>query len=122
MDGLAIDDLDEFFRELDDPFAELSQDILHMLDEVFGSNPDARTRGAGLTRALSGGANRIPLIKSQIEAQLHDDNRISASNVLITARPTEKGSYDVHLVVVVNGQELGFDYVTDGFGIKRRPT
>lgn len=119
MDGLAFDDMDEFGRELDDPFEELVQDVVHGLLETFGSNPDVLSRGAGLSSALSGPANRIPMIKAQIESQLHDDTRLTSSACNIT--PTaERGSYRVDLVLGVNGAELELAFVTDSAGGVRR--
>lgn len=119
MDGLAFDDMDEFGRELDDPFEELVQDVVHLLLEAYGSNPDALTRGAGLTGALSGPDKRIPTIRAQIESQLHDDTRLS--NATVSIQPTDtRGSYRVDLVLTVNGDELGVTLLTDSAGGVRR--
>lgn len=119
MDGLAFDDMDEFGRELDDPFEELVQDVIHGLLESYGSNPDVLTRGAGLVAALSGPANRIEAIRAEIEAQLHGDTRISSSTVDI--QPTgDRGSYAVKIVLQVNGDEVPIALVVDsGGGIQR---
>lgn len=118
-DGLAFDDLDEFARELDDPFEELVQDVVHGLLEVFGSNPDVLTRGAGLAAALSGPASRIPSLKAQIEAQLHDDVRIVNPTVEITSTDT-RGTYRIDIVIEVNGDELELAFLTDSGGGVRR--
>lgn len=120
-DGLALDDLDEFGRELDDPLEELVQDVVHMLLETYGSNPDVLTRGAGLIAALSGPANRIPVIQSLIETQLVADDRISAASVDI--QPTgERGSYAIGLVIQVNAVALAVNLVVDSGGGVRRVT
>lgn len=119
MDGLAFDDLDDQGRELDDPLQELEQDVVHILLETFGSNPDDLARGIGLGGAISGNAKRVPHIKSQIESQLHDDERIQNASCEIT--PTDsRGAYRVDLTLVVAGQTLGLSYLTDGAGGIRR--
>lgn len=119
MDGLAFDDMDEFGRELDDPFEELVQDVVHGLLETYGSNPDVLTRGAGLVAALSGPANRLPGMRAQIEAQLRDDVRISNATVDIRATDA-RGAYAIEIVLDVNGTEIGIDLVVDSAGGVRR--
>lgn len=119
MDGLAFDDMDEFGRELDDPFEELVQDVVHLLLESYGSNPDVLNRGVGLAGALSGPANRIPGLQAQIEAQLNDDVRISRAKVRISATDTT-GTYRVDLEIQVNGEEINLAFVTDSAGGVRR--
>ncbi len=121
MDGLAFDDMDEFARELDDPIAELDQDVVHILLEVFGSNPDVTTRGVGLVQALSGPANRIPGMEAHAKSQLEDDPRIDRATVTIS--PTDaRGAYRVDLVILVNNVELGAAYAVDSAGGVRRIT
>lgn len=120
MDGLAFDDMDEFARELDDPFAELLQDVVHGLLEVYGSNPDALTRGAGLVAALSGPANLIPAIKAQIEAQLHDDSRVLSATCAITKDPSARDAYRIDIVLLVNGDELELGLLVDAVGGVKR--
>jgi hypothetical protein len=121
MDGLAFDDMDEFARELDDPREELVQDVIHLLIETYGSNPDVRTRGVGLIGALSGPANRIPSIKAQAEAQLHDDSRLTNATVDIT--PTgNRGEYRIDLALFVNTEEINASITVDVAGnITRLP-
>ncbi len=121
MDGLAFDDMDEFGRELDDPLAELVQDVVHLLLEVFGSNPDALGRGVGLVAALSGPASRIPGIRAQIESQLHDDPRISNAKATITATDS-RGTYRIDLEIEVNGADLALALEVDSGGGVRRVT
>lgn len=118
-DGLAFDDMDEFGRELDDPFEELVQDVVHGLLEAFGSNPDVLSRGAGLAAALSGPAKRLPVVKAQIGAQLHEDARISSATVDIVPTDT-RGRYRVDLVLEVNAKELELAFLVDGGGGVRR--
>lgn len=119
MDGLAFDDMDEFGRELDDPFEELVQDVVHGLLESFGSNPSLRSRGAGLVAALSGPSSRIPIVKEQIESQLRDDDRLTGATVDI--QPTgERGSYAIKLLLGVNLDEIGVALVVDSAGGIRR--
>lgn len=119
MDGLAFDDMDEFGRELDDPLAELEQDVIHMLLETYGSNPDVLTRGIGLIAALSGPANRLPSVKALAEQQLEEDDRIDRAQVTFTPTDT-RGEYRVDLVLQVSDTELGITLIVDGAGNWRR--
>lgn len=91
MDLLCLDDLDEYGREIDDPEAELVQDVVHTLLEAYGTNPDAPTRGLGLEDALSGTAE--PSLKHRIETELAEDDRIDA----VTATIADVGGSGVRI-------------------------
>lgn len=119
MDGLCFDDLDEFARELDDPFAELEQDVVHGLLETFGSNVDAPTRGAGLAAALSGPSTRLPTIRARIESQLRDDARLTNATCAIEPG-ANRGEYRVDIVLQINEDELALAFVADSAGGIRR--
>jgi hypothetical protein len=122
MDGLCFDDMDEFGRELDDPFLELEQDIVHVLFEAFGSNPDALTRGAGLRALLSGPASNLPRAKAQIEGAFAGDDRVVRIKADITSTD-ERGRYAIALAVTLaNGVEISRSYLVDNLGGVRRST
>jgi len=112
VDALAWDDLDEFGRELDDPLAELEQDIVHMLLESYGTNPDAPTRSIGLEDALSGASD--PGLQHRIETKLTDDARIDAAEATLTDEGG--GVTRVDLRIVANEAELGVTFTFDGAG------
>jgi hypothetical protein len=112
VDGLAFDDLDLYGREMNDPLAELEQDVVHLLLESFGSNPDAPRRGAGLLDALSGAYDAG--LRSRIEGKLTDDARIDAAKVTLTAET--ESSVRIDIEIQVNETELGLSYVVDNVG------
>jgi hypothetical protein len=118
MDLLCYDDLDEFGRELDDPLAELEQDVVHMLLESYRSNPDAPERSIGLLDALSGATN--PGLRHLIETKLEQDDRIDAAEATLTAEPGNVVRIELRLQV--NQQELGMSFELDGLGNVRRTT
>lgn len=118
-DGLCLDDLDEFGRELYDPLEELVQDVVHMLLEPWGSNIDAPSRGCGLGAALSGSAKNLPRMQSLIAHQLQQDDRISDATVDI--QPTgDRGSWSVKLVLQLHTETLNIALVVDSAGGVRR--
>lgn len=112
MDGLCFDDMDENARELDDPLAELEQDIAHQLLESWGTNLDAPDRSIGLEDQLS--AYSSPNLKNYIEKKLLDDDRISA----VQATITQVGAVtnQISLSVEANEDELGIVLQFDGAG------
>lgn len=112
VDALAFDDLDEFGRELDDPIAELEQDIVHMLFESYGSNPDAPQRSIGLEDALSGPIDTG--LKYQIESKLTNDLRIVGAQATLTK--LDGGTVRIDLQIQANESELGIALVFDGAG------
>jgi hypothetical protein len=118
MDVLCTDDLDEFGRDIDDPLAELDQDVLHMLLESFGSNPDALSRGVSLRAALSGPVTVD--LRRQIETRLTTDARISAARATLTE--IEASSYRIDLVLQLDEEEIGMTFITDAAGNIRRAT
>lgn len=116
MDVLCYEDLDEFGRDLDDPLAELEQDVVHMLLEAYGSNPDAPERSIGLEDALNGPTD--PSLSHRIEAKLTDDPRINAARAVITANG--RSGQRIALTIQVNETELGITLVRDALGNIRR--
>ncbi len=115
-DVICYSDLDEFGRELDDPLAELEQDVVHMLLESYGSNCDATTRSIGLEDALSGPEN--PGLRHFIQTKLTDDPRIDAAEVTITS--TGDNTTRIDVAIQANESELGVSFETDGNGTVRR--
>jgi hypothetical protein len=112
MDVLCFDDLDLFGRDIDDPIAELEQDIVHTLFETYGSNAAAPTRGIGLEDALSGVAD--PGLAHRIETQLLDDVRITSVKATITQVDTKTQRID--LAIQADETELGIALQYDGAG------
>lgn len=117
-DFLCFSDLDPFGRELDDPLAELEQDIVHMLLESYRSNPDALTRSIGLEDALSD-AN-APGLRERIESKLTDDDRITDADV--TLSDAGNGVTRIDLRIVANETVLNISLNFDGNGNVVRST
>ncbi len=116
MDGLCLDDMDEFGRELDDPFLELEQDVVHVLLETFGSNPDDLTRGAGLRSALSGPAKNLLRTKAQIEGAFEGDDRLTSVRADL-AQGDGRGSYKLALTLTLaSGVQIARSYLVDSLG------
>lgn len=104
-DVLCFDDLDLFGRELDDPLAELEQDLVHRVYEVPGSNLDDPERGLGLRDRLNGIEDAA--LGPQIEAELSRDGRVDAARA--TRKDVSASSREFEVVIQVNGKQLNLD-------------
>ncbi len=120
MDALCLDDLDQFGGELDDPLAELAQDLYHRVIEAPGSNFDDVARGYGLEGKLSGGnrgATFLTDIKQGLEAEMRKDSRVLEARAEVTSPAT--GEYEAHIDIVCDEGELGIKLEADGAGVRR---
>ncbi len=118
MDVMCETDLDEFGRDLDDPIAELEQDVVHMLLESYGSNLSAPERSIGLEDGLSGPLD--PTLKHRVETKLMQDARISAAAV--TLSQVDPTTMLVAMQLQVNGAALGITLQYDAAGNVQRVT
>lgn len=104
VDGLAFDDVDLFGGELDDPLAELEQDLWHRLIEPPGSNPDDLDRGVGLIGMLSSGFVGQGVLQSLIAADFKKDKRVA--NIAVNVTELGVGQYRIDIAVVPNSDEV----------------
>jgi hypothetical protein len=114
VDGLAFNDMDLFGRELDDPIAELEQDIWHMLLEAYGTNPDARERGIGIEDALSG--SDLTGLRRRIEDSIGRDSRVTAVAANLSFVDAAEKTILVEIKIQADEQELGIALQFDGQG------
>jgi hypothetical protein len=120
VDALCLDDLDANGGELDDPLAELYQDLYHRLIEAPGSNLDDPSRGYGIEGRLSAAGRKDavgPSIKHGIESELCKDVRVHNARATVTS-PAD-GEYRVEIEIVADEGLLGIVLVSDGGGVRR---
>lgn len=120
MDGLCLDDIDLFGAELDDPLAELAQDLYHRLIEAPGSNLDDPARGYGLEGRLSAagtGQSEATAIEHGIEAEFRKDDRVL--DVRAPLSSPAAGEYRVDIQIMADEGKLGIVLVKDGSGVRR---
>lgn len=110
MDLKCQYDFDMFATELDDPMAELAQDVLHILLEPLGTNIDDPTRGLGFPDRLSQPFD--PRLPTEVEQQLMKDIRITAARCEITQ--LDDTSFTADIQIEANGDELGIVFNSDG--------
>jgi hypothetical protein len=83
----CLEDLDRFAAETTSELENLDQDVLHILMEDYGSNPDDGTRGVGLPNLLSSPTRSITNITALVETQLRKDDRIDQVKATLTELP-----------------------------------
>lgn len=119
----CLEDMQAFDRELDDPWEELEQDLLHRLIEPPGSNIDDPERGLGLRSRLSGIDD--PNLGRDIELEWEKDDRVEAVRALVTrpdssASPQQGVLYLIETEVeTVNGDTFEGRYAFDGSEVRR---
>lgn len=107
-DLVCVDDLDPFASETTSDLQNLTQDVLHLLRELPGSNPDDPTRGVGVEAYLSGPLTAFARLPSIIDAQLSTDDRIDSSKTTIISNGDQPPTIQINLVV--NGQLLSAQF------------
>lgn len=118
MDLECYDDLSAFAAELDDPVAELAQDLYHRLIEPPGSNIDDPDRGLGITDLLNGPFN--DKIGPSIEAEFRKDDRVLGATATVTPLADVDGGYRASIEIEVDTGRLGIVVEADGLGTIRR--
>lgn len=94
-DLVWLDDLDLYGSELDDPQAEIEQEVLHILGEVKGSNIDDPDRGEGLFDLLSGPGIDTGALARRLTSTL---NRIDGvESAVVEIAETSPGTYEVEV-------------------------
>lgn len=101
-------DLDAQARETTTDLQTLSQDVLHVLLELVGSNLDDPDRGIGVDQYLSGTEDQLAALPSVIENQLEKDDRIDACSASLDQQAD--GSWILSIEVQVDGTVLGLQY------------
>lgn len=103
-DLVGFEDMDEFAAELDDPIAELEQDVYHRLVESYGSNLDVPAEASiGVGDVLNGAFD--PQLGQRVEAGLKKDDRIDGVQAIVT-RDTS-GKFRLSAELEANSEELG---------------
>jgi hypothetical protein len=101
-------DLDPYGRETTSDFENLVQDILHVLLELPGSNPDDPTRGIGVHTYLNGTLDAFNSLPGKIEEQLSRDDRVNTVSASIA--PQSDGTFKVNLRVSVGESVIPLEY------------
>jgi hypothetical protein len=110
-DLVDVTDLDPFASETTSDLQTLQQDVLHVLIEQPGSNPDDPTRGIGIDNYLSGTAADLVKARSIIDQQLTQDDRITSSSTSIGPNPdTSVGGYIVEIAIIGSAGVFGLSY------------
>ncbi len=116
VDLVCFEDLDEFGAELDDPIAELEQDIYHRCIESPGSNLDVPPDASlGLEDVLNGPLD--PSLGARVESGLRKDARIDAVQATVT--DVDGGTTQIAIEVEVDDEELGVTLEVDSLGVRR---
>lgn len=117
MDLDCFDDITPFADELDDPLAELVQDVYHILIEAPGSNIDDPARGIGIVDRLSRAVDQT--LASHIDAELEKDDRIDVSQTVIADRGG--GRFEIAISIHYDDQVLDLAFSLDATGFHIDP-
>lgn len=103
-DLLCLDDVDLYATELDDPIAELEQDLYHRLLEDPGENLDDPDRGCGLRQSLNG-----PIVVSELQKRVENDFKKDerVDDAKATVEDLGTGHFRLRVEVTASGQKLG---------------
>lgn len=101
-------DLDPFAQETTSDLQNLIQDVLHILREDLGSNPDDPERGCGVYNYLSGTVDQFATLCGTIETQLNTDPRINTASAKITPNPD--GTFLVRIDIGVGSDIIPLEY------------
>jgi len=115
MDLDCFDDMSPFADELDDPLAELEQDLWHRIIEEPGSNIDDPDRGFGLFARLSGEYD--PATPQLLEAEVRKDERVAAARAFVTQLADD--TFRVQLVVETEAGDLALAAKVSPAGVER---
>lgn len=99
-DLVCVDDLDPLALETTSDLQNLEQDVLHILQETYGSNLDDINRGIGVPEMLSGSTVPLQTLPKVIDTQLTKDARIDKSKTTITQNSDQ--SFNLEIQVTVN--------------------
>ncbi len=113
-DLVCTDDLDPFASETSSDLQTLEQDVLHVLDEAMGSNPDDPERGVGIYNIIGGTVDQLQQMAATIDTQLEKDDRIDSSTTTIADVSTtdeQAGAYYlISIALIVDGSVLNLSY------------
>lgn len=107
-DLVALEDLDAFASETASDLETLEQDVLHILIEEPGSNPDDESRGVGIYDLLGGTETDLANAEQRINTALEADERIDAADTTITK--DADGAYLITIDITVDGVVVTLDF------------
>lgn len=107
-DLVCVLDLDPYAAETTSDLQNLIQDVLHILREHLGSNPDDPERGCGVENYLSGTVDQFRTLCGTIETQLNTDERISSTSATITAN--DDSTFLLRIEIGVSGTIIPLEY------------
>lgn len=114
-DLVCINDVDPYAAETTSDLQSLSQDVLHLLLEDLGSNPDDPDRGIGIMRYLSADQNTFATLPATIDSQLGQDPRITGSHSTVAAQAD--GSYLLSIQISVSTGIVPLNFSITGGGV-----
>jgi hypothetical protein len=115
-DLVCVLDLDPNGNETTSDLQSLEQDVLHILIELFASNPDDPDRGVGIDQYLSGTQDDLSRVPRIIENQLDQDDRIDGVSANLVQQAD--GLFVLSIVLQVDGTVIGLHYgYVQGAGI-----
>lgn len=108
-DIVCLDDMDPFADDTASDLETLEQDVLHMLIEDAGSNPDDPDRGIGIETLLGGTTVDLNTAINRINTGLQQDDRITKASASVTL-DVDGVTYLIAIAIEVNKTLVTFNY------------
>ncbi len=101
-------DCNPFMTETTSDLQNLIQDVLHVLRELPGSNPDDPNRGVGVELYLGGTTDMFTKLCNTIELQLNQDSRIDSTSA--SATPNTDGTFLIRIDIAVGASVIPLEF------------
>ncbi len=101
-------DCDPFMAETTSDLQNLIQDVLHVLKELPGTNPDDPEAGVGVEMYLNGTVGAFNALSGTIEQQLKRDERITDCSCTVATNPD--GTFRLKVGISVDGTVIPLEY------------
>jgi hypothetical protein len=111
-DLVCSNDVDPTAAETTSDLQNLEQDVLHILIQKKGGNPDDPTRGVDIPNMLNGDTRLLNSLATTIDAEIGDDDRVDGSTTTIVQEAN--GNWTISILIQVGAAVLPLNFVYDG--------
>jgi hypothetical protein len=111
-DLVCVNDMDPSAAETTSDLQNLEQDVLHVLAQKKGGNPDDPTRGLDIPSKLNGDTRLLLPLQTEIDAELPEDDRINSSTTTIGQEAD--GTWTISILIEAGPTVIPLTFVFTG--------